>query len=141
MNEINLSLLKSINACSSGQKYWSDNFEDKSYTINELIEKVKTIKNIPDYRYIGWLIATYEPFHVPKCIEYYKSLNPSYDDVATLISECEYCQSNEMLEYYRTLSPDKESLKWLISSIEHSQSVEVKEMIETLKRNQKELIP
>ena len=36
-------------------------------------------------------------------LEYYKSLNPSFDDVRLLIAHCEFAQTNEMLEYLESL--------------------------------------
>ncbi len=36
-------------------------------------------------------------------LDYYKSLNPDYNNVSMLIKNCKFCQTDEMLDYLKSL--------------------------------------
>ena len=52
---------------------------------------------------IVWLIAHCEFAQTNEMLEYYKSLNPSFNDVSWFIKNCKFAQTNEMLEYLGSL--------------------------------------
>ena len=103
---------------------------------NDLPEKFDAIAEITKRGNISedvnWLIINCEFAQTNEILEYYKSLNPSFDDVRWLIAQCKFAQTNEMLEYYKSLNPPYSDVSWLINFCKYAQTKEMLEYCKSL---------
>ena len=55
-------------------------------------------------------------------------------DVVWLIAHCEFAQTNEMLEYYKSLNPSFNDVSWLIKNFKFAQTPEMIKYLESLNK-------
>ena len=67
-------------------------------------DAIKEIANRGNHAaHVGWLIANCKFARTTKMLEYFKSLNPSAEDVCSLIFCCKFAQKPQMLKYFNLL--------------------------------------
>ena len=71
----------------------------------DAIEEITKRGNISED--VVWFIKNCKLAQTNEMLEYYKSLNPSFDDVVWLITHCNFAQNYEMLEYLESLKKIK----------------------------------
>jgi hypothetical protein len=98
----------------------------------DAIEEIRKRGN--DILNILWLMCNCKKARTNEILEYFKSLNPHYSDVAALIESCEFAQTNEMLEYFKSLKPSYNDVKWLIENCKFAKTKEMYEYLNYLKK-------
>ena len=91
MQKITLKDLKEKKACTEGLEYF-----EKMY--GEECAIAEFIKTEHPSNYVCWMISDCEYCQTPDFITYFKSLNPTSEDVRWLICWCSYCQTPEIKE-------------------------------------------
>jgi hypothetical protein len=98
----------------------------------DAIEEIAKRGNISED--VRWLIKNCKLAQTNEMLEYYKSLNPSFDDVSWVIKNCKFAQTPEILEYYKSLKPSFNDVRLLIESCELAQTPEMLKYLESLKK-------
>ena len=98
----------------------------------DAIEEIAKRGNISED--VVWFIKNCKLAQTNEMLEYYKSLNPSFNDVSWFIKNCKLAQTNEMLEYYKSLNPSFDDVVWLITHCNFAQNYEMLEYLESLKK-------
>ena len=111
MVTISIKTLQEINACKEARDWFLKTFGEGEVELT--LENMQKCKH---YDWISWLIESCSFAQTQEMLQYYKSLEPDYEDVKLLIRNCSFAQTQEMLQYYKSLEPSYKNVSWLIES-------------------------
>ena len=124
---VNYEMFEEKQACEPALEWFKANFKGN-------VEFDSVYPLITDYGWIQWLICNCNFAQTNEMLEYYKSLNPSDNDVCVLIYNCHFAQTDEMMEYYKSLNPSDNDVSWLLDSCRFAEEYFERQRAEGVRR-------